>query len=163
MFIQSWGWLWNIRAPWLNRAELNLLAPLSCSVGLGPEDKHIRACSPSYSWLCLDTFLISARLFKVLHACLFLSSLPPALREEGKWEQTSIWLRGCGGIEWKCGKLNIGFCLGFSYANEGTKCPLVLITMAFLILLISLLSVCSPALWDYPIVLGQSKLKPCCF
>ncbi len=53
-----------------------------------------------------------------------LSFLAPAVREERKWEQTSIWLRGCGWIEWKCGKqLNIGICLYFSCADEGKKWP----------------------------------------
>ncbi len=96
-------------------AELNLFAPLSCSVSLGPEDKHIRACTPSHSWPGLDIHLISAT---------SLSFLAPAVREERKWEQTSIWLRGCGWIEWKCGKqLNIGICLYFSCADEGKKWP----------------------------------------
>ncbi len=96
-------------------AELNLFAPLSCSVSLGPEDKHIRACTPSHSWPGLDIRLISAT---------SLSFLAPAVREERKWEQTSIWLRGCGWIEWKCGKqLNIGICLYFSCADEGKKWP----------------------------------------
>lgn len=126
-------------------AELNLLAPLSCRVGLGPEDKHIRACSPSHSWLGLDTHLISARLFKPLP---LFYPLPPALREERKWKQTSIWLRGCGWIEWKYGKqLSTGFCLGFSFPTEGKKSTLVLVTMAFLIWRISLFSFWSPALW----------------
>ncbi len=30
-------------------AELNLLAPLSCSVSLSPEDKYVRACTLSHS------------------------------------------------------------------------------------------------------------------
>lgn len=110
-------------------AELNLLAPLSCNVGLGPEDKRIRACTPSHSWLGLDTRSICARLST---RYLSLSSLPPAVREERKWEQTSIWLRGCGWMEWKCGKqLSIGVCLYFSCAEGGKKCSLVLSTIAF--------------------------------
>lgn len=63
-------------------AELNLLAPLSCNVGLGPEDKRIRACTPSHSWLGLDTCLISARLFGVPPATSFFPPSRCKRREE---------------------------------------------------------------------------------